>query len=95
MLLEKQNIQNKKNEKIKTSGTAHNRIVYASPPVGGEASTTARSLRLAPLHGLLHPHFAALVFATQALIWAAKTSQTAGTLCDISAEIFWKVLTKE
>jgi hypothetical protein len=30
--------------KVKAKTTAHNRTVYASPPVGGSASATARSI---------------------------------------------------
>jgi hypothetical protein len=46
-------------------GTAHNRSVYASPPVGGSAYGFARSFAtLIPTQNLRHS-LSALVFATQ------------------------------
>jgi uncharacterized MAPEG superfamily protein len=53
--------------------TAHNKTVYASPPVGGSGFRFARSLRS---YAQLHPHFASPGLATQALIRAGKTSET-------------------
>jgi hypothetical protein len=72
----------------KEGSTAHNRTVYASPPVGGSASATARSLRYAPF-----PRHCSGTFCQpwsllrKALIRAGKTSQTAGTLCAIVPKI--------
>jgi hypothetical protein len=63
--------------------TSHNRIVYASPPVGGSGSVLARSFRYAHSHAVVPAHFASPGLATQALIRAGKTSQTTGTLCAI------------
>ena len=38
--------------------TAHNKSVYASPPVGGSGFRKARSVGLRPRsHALLHPQF--------------------------------------
>jgi hypothetical protein len=69
-------------------GTAHNRSVYASPPVGGSGYGLSRLFRFAS--------FPRQTFATvwrpwsllrKALIRAAKPSHTAGTLCEMPAEI--------
>jgi hypothetical protein len=39
------------------ASTAHNRTVYASPPVGGSGFQSARSFRYAPFPRLLPPTF--------------------------------------
>jgi hypothetical protein len=73
-------------------GTAYNRTVYASPPVGGSGYVLARSLRYAPF-----PRKTSATFLQpwsllrKALIRAAKTSQTAGTLCEIFSGIYSKI----
>jgi hypothetical protein len=75
--------------------TSHNGTVYASPPVGGSASATARSFRYAPFPRPVAPaHFVGPGNATHFLIRAAKTSQTAGTLCAMCPEILLKILNK-
>jgi hypothetical protein len=53
--------------------TAHNRTVYASPPVGGSGYEKPQSA-LRPLWGFSPPHFASPGLAMQALIRAGKTS---------------------
>jgi hypothetical protein len=55
--------------------TAHNRTVYASPPVGGSGFQSARSLRYAPFPRLLPPTFLLpWSLLRKALIRATKTS---------------------
>jgi hypothetical protein len=64
-------------------------------PVGGSGCGFARSVGLRPhSHAKPPPHFVGPAFATQTLIRAAKTSYTAGTLCDIGAKIWWKIIKK-
>jgi hypothetical protein len=66
----------KKNKgKMEYGATAHNRTVYASPPVGGSGFRFARSLRS---HAQLHPHFCKPWKPTVSFIGLAKTSYTAG-----------------
>jgi hypothetical protein len=54
-------------------GTAYNRTVYASPPVGGSGYEKPQS-GLRPLCGFSPPHFVGSANATHLLIRAAKTS---------------------
>jgi hypothetical protein len=71
-------------EAMKYGQTAYNRTVYASPPVGGSASTTARSLRFAPFPRRCSGTFCQpWSLLRKALIRAGKTSHTAGTLGEI------------
>jgi hypothetical protein len=58
--------------------TAHNRTVYASPPVGGSGFRCARSATPPTLHST---HILAGLQTYGLLIRPAKTSYTAGTLC--------------
>jgi hypothetical protein len=64
--------------------TAHNRSVYASPPVGSSGFRVARSFRYAPFprhcSGTVCRPWSLL---RKALIRAAKPFHTAGTLYDI------------
>jgi hypothetical protein len=72
--------------------TAHNRPVYASPPVGGSASATARSFHCAPFPRRCSGTFCQpWPLLRKALIRAGKTSQTAGTLCEIGFELVGKL----
>jgi hypothetical protein len=70
----------------------HNRAVYASPPVDGSGYDFAGSFRYAQTFGLNIPTqnlrhiLSALRLLRKALIRAAKTSYTAGTLCAIDSE---------
>jgi hypothetical protein len=68
--------------------TAHNRTVYASPPVGGSGSVRLGHSATLHSHGSLHPHFVRPANATHLLIRAAKTSHTAGTLCAMPPKSF-------
>jgi hypothetical protein len=63
----------KKIKEYKAKITAHNRIVYASPPVGGSGFRFARSLRS---HAQLHPHFCKPWKPAVSFIGLAKTSHT-------------------
>jgi hypothetical protein len=45
-----------------------------------------------PFPRLTPPHFASPGLATQALIRAGKTSYTAGTLCEMPAEMVVKII---
>jgi hypothetical protein len=63
-----------KNKIMEYGTTAHNRTVYASPPVGGSGFRSPRSVATLHSHGSLHPHFGGPAIATQLLIRAAKTS---------------------
>jgi hypothetical protein len=57
------------------AGTSHNRTVYASPPVGGSASATARSFRYAPFPRRCSGTFCQpWSLLRKALIRAGKTS---------------------
>jgi hypothetical protein len=62
--------------------TAHNRTVYASPPVGGSGYEKPQS-GLRPLCGFSPPHFCGCWNASRSFIATAKTSYTAGTLCEM------------
>jgi hypothetical protein len=61
--------------------TAHNRSVCASPPVGGSGYAKMQS-GLRPLCIFAPPHFCGCWNASRSFIATAKTSHTAGTLCD-------------
>jgi hypothetical protein len=64
--MEKINIYNMISKmEIEAMGTSHNRTVYASPPVGGSASATARSIASLISTPLLRHSLSALVFAAQ------------------------------
>jgi hypothetical protein len=69
-------------------GTAHNRSVYASGAVAPSGYEKPQSAQ-APLWGFSPPHFGPP--QCYALLYGrAKTSYTAGTLCEIGAKIFCK-----
>jgi hypothetical protein len=71
------------------NGTAHNRTVYASPPVGGSGFRVARSFRYAPFPRHTSPTFlqARQRKPTVSFVGLAKMSYTAGTLCAIAHKI--------
>ena len=69
-------------DNIENKITAHNRIVYASPPFGGSASAKPQS-GLRPLCGFAPAHFCGCWNAPRSFIATAKTSYTTGTLCEI------------
>jgi hypothetical protein len=74
-------------------GTAYNRTVYASPPVGGSGYGFARSIAsLIPTQNLRHSLSALRCDATR--IRAAKTSYTAGTLCASFLKLVGKYIDK-
>jgi hypothetical protein len=43
-------------------------------------------------HASLHPHFCGCWNAPRSLIATAKTSYTAGTLCDIPPKLGWEIV---
>ena len=61
---------------------AHNRSVYASPPVGGSGGEKPHKGRK-PDCGFSPPHFCGYWKPTVSFIATAKTSHTAGRLGDI------------
>jgi hypothetical protein len=78
----------KRSEYGSSKKTAHNRSVYASPPVGGSGFRRARSLRYAPFPRQPPPTFLQpWSLLRKAPIRAAKTSPTAGTLCAMHPKI--------
>jgi hypothetical protein len=80
---------------IKKEATAHNRSVYASPPVGGSGYGFARSIAsLIPTQNLRHI-LPALAFATQSPYPGWQNVVYSRALYDIWAEICWKIMKKD
>jgi hypothetical protein len=71
--------------------TSYNRSVYASPPVGGSGFRFARSAAPPTLHST---HILAGLQTYGLRIRPAKTSYTAGTLCEMGPKIFVRILEK-
>jgi hypothetical protein len=65
--------------------TAHNRTVYASGAVAPSGYEKPQS-GLRPLCGFSPPHFCGCWNAPHSFIATAKTSYTAGTLCEMGAK---------
>jgi hypothetical protein len=79
-------------------GTAHNRTVYASGPVGPSASATARSIATLIPTPLLRHSLSALVFATQSPYSGRQTvvnSRNVIRHCRKMVKKIFKLLTKK
>jgi hypothetical protein len=67
--------------------TAHNRTVYASPPLAARGSVWLGHSASLHSHATLHPHFCKPWKPSVSFIGLAKTSYTAGTLCAMCPKI--------
>jgi mRNA interferase MazF len=80
-------IMEKIENNIKAGPTAHNRSICVPALKRLQGSVRLGHSATLHSHGSLYPHFCSPGLATQALIRAAKTSHTAGTLYDIPPKI--------